>query len=459
MMLLSKFRKTSVTGIDFRSDHWFDEYIEYRKRHPLVLDIADPAAVGLAPEYLHRFKSLQHPLYFMLLHSGLIYGFPFVYPFQPAPASNMPRKWVTKLLLVDLILFSVLDHFKSSALDYEMQVDRAATLIRIYFSGLRQQSGGMSVGTIGRLLSEHISFRQNWVDWRRSGINCHLFWDWYFFQLYLEALDRDAQPSQDLFADMLQRKKQLKMLTMQLIAAAAHSDHKLDLSERVLQHHFQKSAPFFTDSERRKIKRNFDKGVELSDIHLPPLEWTARRYLLDISLMTLFADKEIQEAEELFLQQLLTKLELKEEDLVEAKLALGGFLLRYGRRLSFFNSQKASAALIAKTLGDNMLSLRTATHGEYRETVDMALTFGRLLKHQLGIRRGAKLPSEEEIAQALDQIQDLPRFLPFFSLVFVPVPGITEMYIMLAYSIEKLTKNNVRLLPSHFSKMVKKKKS
>lgn len=161
MMQFSRFRKPSYAGIDFRSDQWFDQYIEYRKRYPLSLDIADPASVGLTETDLSR----------------------------------------------------------SSAA---------------------------------------------------------------------------------LLGDLMHRKKQLKMLTMQLIAAAAHSDHRINLSERVLQHHFQKSAPFFTASERLKIKRNFEKGVELHHVVLPYLDWTARRYLLDISLMTLFADKEIRKEEEVF---------------------------------------------------------------------------------------------------------------------------------------------------------------
>ncbi len=45
--------------------------------------------------------------------------------------------------------------------------------------------------------------------------------------------------------------------------------------------------------------------------------------------------------------------------------------------------------------------------------------------------------------------------MPFMTMWFVPAPGITEAYIMMAYSVEKLLGNRVRLLSSQFNRMVR----
>jgi len=153
----------------------------------------------------------------------------------------------------------------------------------------------------------------------------------------------------------------------------------------------------------------------------------------------------------------LSKLQLSAEDLRESQFNLGCFLMQFGKKLNFYNNRKNSVALISQAIGGNINKLRTASYLEYEETVEMALTLGKLLKARLGEKDLTKLPSEEEIAYALEQVKDLPRFLPFFSLIFMPVPGITELYILLACAIERMTGDQIKLLPSQFSKIVKGK--
>ena len=157
------------------------------------------------------------------------------------------------------------------------------------------------------------------------------------------------------------------------------------------------------------------------------------------------------------MQKLVQKLKLTNHDLLESKIELGFFLAAYGRQLNFYNNSRNAITLVTQAIGENMLNFRKATYLEYEETVDMANTFGLLLQKQLGLGKDQRIPSEEEIAFAFEQLKDIPKFLPFFSMIFVPVPGITELYILTAYSIERLSGNSIRLLPSNFSRMVKGK--
>lgn len=461
MALFPSFESPKGKTINFRSANWFDQYLDFRKTHPIELDLPDPVRFGFTAEQIQESNSLSNPLYTMLLHSGLVYGFPFLYPFKPVPSGPFDDRWRTKLALVDMIMFSTLNELKvrdEVSADYEVHLAAAGDLVRTYYSGILSAHGSEEVRSIEQLLAHRVTFHQNWLDWRRTGINTHLFWDWYFFQKYMRAAIQPDFSGKFDFDALLQEKKAMKWLTMQLIAAAAHCDNHVSRREAILEHHFHKSAQFFSQVERDRLKRIFEEGVTLDALSFPEMEWTARRYWLDISLLVIYADKEIQDVEDDFLHQLCTRLGLSEQELTESKLALGGFLLRFGRKMPFISGRKSSLALIGQALSQNFSKLHEATHAEYKETLDMAVTLGRLMQHQVGFGKDKELPSEEEIAAALDQIKDLPKFLPFFTIIFVPVPGITELYILLAYSIERLSGNSLRLLPSHFSKMVKKGK-
>lgn len=62
-------------------------------------------------------------------------------------------------------------------------------------------------------------------------------------------------------------------------------------------------------------------------------------------------------------------------------------------------------------------------------------------------------PTPEELQRAKEQLKDIPRFLPFFIIVMVPAPGVTEGYALLAITLEKWLGKRISLLPSQFRKM------
>lgn len=90
------------------------------------------------------------------------------------------------------------------------------------------------------------------------------------------------------------------------------------------------------------------------------------------------------------------------------------------------------------------------------ETRDMLKTFVKHGRGQLLLSKESEPPTEEEIRQAIDQLKDLPRFLPFIVFVTVPVPGITESYVLLAVTLEKWLGEKFSLLPSSFRNILEK---
>lgn len=87
---------------------------------------------------------------------------------------------------------------------------------------------------------------------------------------------------------------------------------------------------------------------------------------------------------------------------------------------------------------------------ESMETKQMLHTYARYGRGKLLFFTKTNEPSPEELQQAREQLKDIPRFLPFFVVIAVPAPGVTEGYALLAITLEKWLGHRISLLPSHF---------
>ena len=94
---------------------------------------------------------------------------------------------------------------------------------------------------------------------------------------------------------------------------------------------------------------------------------------------------------------------------------------------------------------------------EGKETKDMLRIFLREGRGRLLVSFKSRNPSPEELKTAVEQLKDIPRFLPFFIVIVVPVPGVTESYTLLAVTLEKWLGHKFRLLPSAISKAIRNK--
>lgn len=92
------------------------------------------------------------------------------------------------------------------------------------------------------------------------------------------------------------------------------------------------------------------------------------------------------------------------------------------------------------------------------ETKQMLHTFARYSRGKVLFFTKTNEPTAEELQQAREQLKDLPRFLPFFVIVMVPAPGVTEGYALLAITLEKWLGRRISLLPSQFRKVLQKEK-
>jgi len=111
-----------------------------------------------------------------------------------------------------------------------------------------------------------------------------------------------------------------------------------------------------------------------------------------------------------------------------------------------------------------MMKLRKITHYprlfllafylEGAETTRMLRTFFREGRGRLIVSSKSQNPTPEEMREAIEQLKDLPRFLPFFVILIMPLPGVTEGYALVAVTLEKWLGHKVRFLPSEFRRII-----
>jgi len=95
---------------------------------------------------------------------------------------------------------------------------------------------------------------------------------------------------------------------------------------------------------------------------------------------------------------------------------------------------------------------------EYVETKAMVATFNSLMRQQF-LQEKDIIVSEQEIEEAYAQLWDLPKFLPFFIIAFLPIPGIIEIYLVFAFSLEKAFGAKINLLPSQLKKVLQENRN
>ena len=353
--------------INFKSNNWFDQYIEYRKKHSLEPNSIRPIAEGIDEGILERFSSLKDPFYLLLQQSGLIYGFPIHYPFLD------PEDWIqklhprikAKLILLDVMYYGAYEeNFRAKGFKSTEVAEQLGHLMRAYYESLQKHKRSDDLEVIEDLIIQRVKIRKNYFDFRKSGINTHLFWDIYFFLEYCEKVAEEDWSDEQGFKALFAEKKLVKKLTLNILAAATHADEKVDRHEKYLYRQFKQSSQLLSQEEQDDIKQVFEEGITLDEINIPNLNWIARRFLLDLSLVAVHADADIDEREEAFLQDLLVRLELTDDDLLSSKAELGCFLYIYGKKIHFYKGQKVGIQLLGEAIVENFAksSGRTYPH-------------------------------------------------------------------------------------------------
>lgn len=318
---------------------WLKEYIGFRMEMLKELT-TDAARKGSHPE---------HSLYKIIQPTGLMYG-------QSVGAYGHPEQetWENKdkmkvLLAESLISSSLLFYEKQNGSPLEISEVINKTLENIgnfynnifpelatpskSFFGKKKSPIDLAEKIIDKRIDKTSNFEGNF--WTYFFHNSLLFLDVFIFGQWIHTnADR-------IVADFFRYERdELRFSVVKVIAAASHANQEVVYEEKKLLDFFLHSADLSSE-KRKEALRIFEKGIEIDEISLPSENsWILKKFFLEVAILTIWADKKVEQIEMDFLKRFTIHLGFNEDDLENSLIAIEGFVLEHWEQLSYLQNKQ-----------------------------------------------------------------------------------------------------------------------
>lgn len=392
---------------------WLKEYLDFRTETLEELT-SDAVRKGSHPE---------HSLYRIIQPTGLMYG-------QAASLTGHPDQetWHSKekmkvLLAESLVSSSLLfvEKQNGAPLNIAEAINRTLHHIANFYNNIFPELATPAKSLFGkkkspvelveRILDKRIERTSDFEGnfWTYFFHNSLLFLDVFIFGQWIHTnADR-------IVADFFRYERdELRFSVVKVIAAASHANKAVEYEEKKLLDFFLHSTDLSSE-KRKEALRIFEKGIELHEIS-PPSEnsWILKKFFLEIGILTIWADKRVEEIEMEFLKNFALHLGFNEDDLENSLIAIEGFVLENWEQLSYLQNnqdyQQVSEQFIRR-VGKIAEKNRHRLLKEIQENKEIS----QLLRKS----RAAELTSEEKELMRASLVKFL-KTIPTFGIIALP---------------------------------------
>jgi hypothetical protein len=392
---------------------WLRTYLDFRK--DLLID--------LTLEVERKSSHPEYALYKIIQPTGLMYG-------QSVGELNFPdqdswdHKDRMKVLLAESLISSsllfnerpitnheelsnvILKTLESIGNFYNNIFPELATPTKTLF-GRKKSALELAERILDKRIENTSSFHGNF--WATFFHNSLLFLDVFIFGQWIHTnADR-------IVADFFRyEREELRFSMVKVIAAAAHANKVIAPEEKKLFEYFLQTTDLSNERKREALKI-FADGIAIEDINLPSENsWILKKFFVEIAILTLWADKKVEQAELNFLKVFCRYFEFSEDELENSLIAIEGFVLEHWEELSYLQDHQDFQAVSEKYID------RVARLAEKNKT----RLFRDLQSHEnvmnlLAKARSNELTLEEKEDVRKDLIQVL-RSIPTFVIISLP---------------------------------------
>ena len=235
--------------------------------------------------------------------------------------------------------------------------------------------------------------------------NSLLFHDLILYQDYLSESSTD---------NLVEKRSEIMLDLVKVVALSAKSDGQISDEEKGVFKIFLASANL--DSERKQEAESFfEDDKTLDDINfIFESSWLLRRFILEISILTLWSDKGVTNKEQDFLLALTNKLNLKIVDKDNAYIAIQSFVLSNHEDTLFLKGKNDVELMLSgagkrwsKILGRNKDKLAI----ELKNSKELVSLISKSTIREL---------TKEEKEKVKDQFFDLAKTIPSLALFMLP---------------------------------------
>ncbi len=318
---------------------WLKDYIDFRMEMLKELT-TDAARKGSHPE---------HTLYRIIQPTGLMYGQSVGANAHPLQETWNNKEKMKVLLAESLISSSLLFYEKrnGSPLEISEVINKTLENIGNFYNNIFPELSTPSKSLFGKkktpielaeiILDKRIEKTSDFEGnfWTYFFHNSLLFLDVFIFGQWIHTnADR-------IVADFFRYERdELRFSVVKVIAAASHANKEIVFEEKKLLDFFLHSTDLSSE-KRKEALRIFEKGIEIDEISLPSENsWILKKFFLEVAILTIWADKKVEQIEMDFLKRFTLHLGFNEDDLENSLIAIEGFVLEHWEQLSYLQNKQ-----------------------------------------------------------------------------------------------------------------------
>ncbi|MEL7533259.1 MAG: LETM1 domain-containing protein [Bacteroidota bacterium] len=395
---------------------WLHKFVDFKLRQFQKL----PQEELYTLQKIKQSINSQEYLYHLIQPTGLMYGHPIRFIEKHHRRSkNWSEKDKIKVLMAESYLslglyYRYLENpyipqsFELGITDirdfYQQNFARYARPPRGFFS-----RSASTVDQIEYIFDQRISIRYDWRNfWTSFFHNSLLFFDLIFFS---EWRDGNHQlPNESL----KQRRQSMRFKILEIIAAAAHADHKVYPEEREVFNYFLNSA-HLPAPLKRKAEGFFKNGLRLDQIDLSDINsWLLKKYFLELAILTSFSNREIYPEEQAFLAALTDRLDLKSSELEKSLLTVRDFVDQYWEDVHYLQIKQNYRILSERVIRQMRILVRKNQKRiikEIQESRELVVLLQKSTRKPLTAKEKEKVRT---------QLLDILRAIPAFAIFMLP---------------------------------------
>lgn len=392
-------------GFSPGSKGWVTKYADYINRGQIIVDVEKPKEL-----------SVDHFVHLQLSQSGIVFGFPTELLFLNQLKLKEEHNWTTEEKLKLLLFESQLFIFVLNGGDVLNDFDG-------FIQSLNDFYGKHSYPTLHKLtsfflketqeekleyiLDKRIDIKQNFIDnalWVNYLNNSFVYLDVILYHEFIKTKKTIVDSNfEELALDVLKT-----------IVISAFSDGEMQQSERVMFDVFLASANL-SESRKKLALHYFKNGATFTDLSaLFSHIWLFKRFLIDISVLTLYSNHDAISQEKEFLYRFCDFLHIPREELNETIVSIEQFVVSHADKIAFLKNRSTVEHIYdniskrwIKILGRNKDKLVA----EIKQSKELMQLIKKSTKEDL---------TKEEKERVKTQFMDIVKTMPAIAIFMLP---------------------------------------
>jgi len=391
---------------------WLKEYLDFRK--DILKDLN---------ENVKRSNHPEHSLYRVIQPTGLMYGQPVGDIALPESEQWSEKDRIKILLAESLISSSLLFHerpikdadelsqvlFKSIekiGTFYNTIFPELSTPTKTFF-GKKKTPLELAEKILDKRIENSSDFNKNF--WTQFFHNSLFFLDIFIFGQWIHTnADRIVS---DFFKF---ESEELRFSVVKVIACAAHANANVEYEERKLLEYFLHSSDL-SPEKKKEAKKLFNEGISIEEINLPTNNsWILKKYFVEIAILTIWADKRVEDSEMDFLKRLSIHLGFSNDDLENSIMAIEGFVLEHWDQLNTLQNKQDY-----HEVSERFVSRMSKITGTHKNRLIKEVQDSKELMNLLVKAKSTEL-TEEEKKKMQEMLIFILKSIPTFVIIALP---------------------------------------